>query len=80
MLYTDMQVKIWLYAKSTDMRKSFDGVMALAENKMQEDPLSGGLFIFINRRQTHIKILYFDRSTMPQQTQAMRQSHAYQHF
>jgi transposase len=57
-----MQVKIWLYTEATDMRKSFDGLMALAKNKMQEDPISGDLFIFINRRQTHIKILYFDRS------------------
>lgn len=36
--------------------------MALAKHKMQEDPLSGDLFVFVNRRQTHIKILYFDRS------------------
>ena len=57
-----MQVKIWLYTEATDMRKSFGGLMALAKNKMQEDPISGDLFIFINRRQTHIKILYFDRS------------------
>lgn len=43
------------------MRKSFDGLAALAKNYMKEDPLSGHLFVFINRRQTHIKILYFDR-------------------
>ena len=44
------------------MRKSFDGLMALAKHKMQSNPLSGDLFVFVNRRQTHIKILYFDRS------------------
>jgi len=44
------------------MRKSFDGLMALVKIQMTENPLSGDLFIFINRRQTHIKILYFDRS------------------
>ncbi len=33
------------------------------KNKIQEDPLSGHLFVFINRRQTQMKILYFDRSS-----------------
>jgi len=62
MFFPESQVKIWLYAKATDMRKSFDGLSALAKNHIKEDPLSGHLFVFINRRQTHIKILYFDRS------------------
>jgi transposase len=44
------------------MRKSFDGLAALAKNQMHEDPLSGHLFVFINRRKTYVKILYFDRS------------------
>jgi transposase len=62
MFFPESQVKIWLHAKPTDMRKSFDGLSALAKNHVQEDPLSGHLFVFINRRQTQIKILYFDRS------------------
>ncbi len=62
MFFPESQVKIWLYAKPTDMRKSYDGLAALAKNKMREAPLSGHLFVFINRRQTQIKILYFDRS------------------
>jgi transposase len=44
------------------MRKSFTGRYALAKNQVGEDPLSGHLFVFINRRQTQINILYFDRS------------------
>lgn len=62
MFFPDSQVNIWLYGKPTDMRKSFDGLIALAKNHMQCDPLSGHLFAFINRRQTQMKILYFDRS------------------
>lgn len=62
MFFPESQVKIWLYAKPTDMRKSFTGLYALAKNQVGEDPLSGHLFVFINRRQTQIKILYFDRS------------------
>ena len=62
MFFPEAGLKIWLYSESTDMRKSFDGLMSLAKNKMQENPVSGELFVFINRRQTHVKILYFDRS------------------
>jgi len=43
-----------------DMRKSFDGLDALVRSQLQENPVSGALFVFINRRKTHIKILYFD--------------------
>jgi transposase len=62
MFFPESQVKIWLYSTPTDMRKSFNGLTALAKNQMHEDPLSGHLFVFINRRKTYVKILYFDRS------------------
>jgi len=44
------------------MRKSFNGLSALVKHKMKADPLSGQLFVFINRRKTQMKILYFDVS------------------
>lgn len=44
------------------MRKSYDGLSALVKSKLQEDPLSGQLFVFINRKCTQCKVLYFDRS------------------
>ncbi len=62
MFFPESQVRIWLYAKPTDMRKSFDGLSALVKHQLQEDPLSGQLFVFINRRRTQMKGLYFDRS------------------
>ncbi len=62
MFFPESHVKIWLYAKPTDMRRSFTGLAAMAKNIIGESPLSGHLFVFINRRQTQIKILYFDRS------------------
>ena len=61
MLIPESQVRIWLYAPPTDMRKSFDGLSALVRTKLAEDPLSGQLFLFINRRRTQLKVLYFDR-------------------
>ena len=44
------------------MRKSFDGLSGLVRQGMGRDPLSGEVFIFLNRRRTMIKILVWDRS------------------
>ena len=46
------QLRVWLYVPPTDLRKSFDGLSALVRTKLQEDPLSGQLFVFLNRRAT----------------------------
>jgi transposase len=62
MFFPEGQVKVWLCTTPTDMRKSFNGLSALAKHQLQEDPLSGQLFVFINRRKTLIKVLYFDRT------------------
>jgi transposase len=60
--FPEAQVRVWLYTRPTDMRKSFDGLSALVRNALQEDPISGHLFGFINRKRTQMKVLYFDRS------------------
>ena len=44
------------------MRKSYNGLVALVKNTLEEDPLSGQLFVFINRRRNQCKVLYFERS------------------
>jgi len=44
------------------MRKSYNGLSAMVKNLLSEDPLSGQLYVFINRRKTQMKILYFDVS------------------
>ena len=61
MLIPEGQVRIWLYGPATDMRKSFNGLSALVKTQLNEDPTSGQLFVFINRRRTQLKVLYFDR-------------------
>ena len=55
-------VRIFVCTERQDMRRSFDGLHAIARHGMQADPLSGHLFAFLNRRATQIKVLYFDRS------------------
>ena len=62
MFFPESTLRIWLYAQPTDMRKSFNGLMALVKSQLQENPLSGQVFVFINRKRTQTKILYFDRS------------------
>lgn len=62
MFFPEDQVRVWLYTEPTDMRKSFDGLSALVKEKLAEDPLSGQLFVFINRKGNYLKVLYFDRS------------------
>lgn len=51
--------RLWLYQAPTDMRKSYDGLSALVRQALGEDPLSGDLFIFVNRRRTQMRVLYF---------------------
>ena len=44
------------------MRKSFDGLLALVKHALFEDPLSGSLFLFVNRKRTYVKAIYWDRT------------------
>jgi transposase len=54
-------VKIFVAPGATDMRKAIDGLSALAQETLGEDPLSGHLFVFANRRRDRLKILVWDR-------------------
>jgi hypothetical protein len=42
------------------MRKGFNGLYGLVSSGFSEDPRSGALYVFCNRRHTRIKVLYFD--------------------
>ena len=53
-------LKVFVALEPCDMRKSFNGLHALATHKLGEDPRSGALFVFTNRKRTRIKILCFD--------------------
>jgi transposase len=53
-------VQVWLAAGETDLRKGFDGLAALIQLQLAEDPFSGQLFVFRGRRGDRVKILWWD--------------------
>jgi transposase len=55
-------VQVFVCLQPVDLRKSFDSLAFLAEAIIRQDPLSGHLFVFLNRSHNRIKILYWDRS------------------
>jgi transposase len=52
--------RVWLAAGVTDMRKGMDGLAALAQTTLNENPFSGHLFVFRGRRGDLVKIVWFD--------------------
>ncbi len=54
--------KIWIAAGVTDLRRGFDGLAAATRQIIREDPLSGHLFAFVNRRRNRLKILLWQPS------------------
>ena len=62
MLSLPPSVRIFVARGATDMRKSFDALAALVCDVIAEDPQSGHLFVFLNRRRNRVKVLWWDRS------------------
>lgn len=54
-------VRVFLHSPATDLRKGFDALCGLVTTAFDQDPLSGHLFLFVNRRRDRLKILYWDR-------------------
>jgi len=61
MILKDYGLRVFLAPGFTDMRKSINGLSILVD-ELELDPFSGHMFVFCNRRQTMLKILYWDRN------------------
>ena len=60
MLSFSGSLKVFVAVEPCDMRKGFNGLHAMASERLGEDPRQGALFVFTNRRHNRIKILYWD--------------------
>lgn len=60
MIAIPASTRIYLCVPPTDMRKSFDGLVGLAQHFLRCDPQSGHLFVFVNKRRDRVKILQWD--------------------
>ena len=54
------QTRVYFATQPADLRKSFDGLAALATSELERDPRAGGLFVFANRRANQVRILFRD--------------------
>ena len=60
MIGLSSKVKYHMCCSLIDMRKGFNGLSGLVENYLNQNPLTGDVFIFLNKPKTHIKLLYWD--------------------
>ena len=56
------QISVKFYSKSVDMRKSIDGLSLLVSSTLLDNPVSGNLYVFYNKKLDKLKILYWDNN------------------
>ena len=55
-------VRIFVCNEPQDMRRSFDGLALAAREHVGQDPESGALFVFVNKKRNRTKVLWFDHN------------------
>jgi transposase len=66
-------MKVYLAVDPADLRKSFIGLWALTVNVLKDDPSTGSLFVFTNKRRNRVKILYWDGTGLWVMTKRLEQ-------
>lgn len=61
-MFFPSHVRVFMACGYTDMRKAINGLSILVAQHFEMDPLSGHLFVFCNKRQNMVKILYWNRN------------------
>ncbi len=59
-LGTSRSVRVWAFPAPADLRKGYNGLFGLVKTGLGQDPLSGDLFLFVNRSRTTCKVLIWD--------------------
>src|SRR4029450_11439688 len=62
MWFTPEVRRILAYSNPGDLRKSIEGLVGLVKSVLEEDPLSGSLFVFVNRRGDYVKLVSWNRT------------------
>ena len=60
MIAMNRRTKIFISKEATDMRASYDSLFNKVKSTLDEDPMTGHMFVFINKRRTSCKCLYYD--------------------
>ena len=55
-------VRVYVCTAPQDMRRSFDGLALATQQVLGQEPQSGALFVFVNKRATRMKVLWWDRN------------------
>ena len=64
MLGLGAATRVFVATGATDLRLGFDGLYALVEGALREDPRSGHLFLFANKRRDRMKVFFFDGNSL----------------
>jgi transposase len=60
MIGSTRQVAVWAYGAPADLRKGFDGLSGLVSERLDQDPLSGDCYLFVNATRKRAKVLLWD--------------------
>ena len=60
MLSLPASTRVFIHRAPVDFRKSHDGLSGIIHRDLQENPLSGDLFAFLNKRCDRVKLIQFD--------------------
>ena len=71
---------MFAYLEAVDLRKGYDGLFGLVKQGLARDPLSGELYLFVNKRRDSCKVLVWDGTGLalystPNQDSPIMQSH-----
>lgn len=59
-MFSITSARYFLYREATDIRKGFDGLSGLVSGQLGQNPMSGDVFIFVNRQRNRIKLLRWE--------------------